>query len=166
MSRLVDEVVSLFAAKIRTSEVEVRKDLKADAPIEAFAGELRQVFSNLVANALDAVGRKGKLRVRIKPARNLRNRNQRGVRVTIADNGPGISHEVQQRIFEPFFTTKGVKGTGLGLWVTRGIIEKHAGVIRVWSSTREGKSGTTFSIFLPLKQKADTIRRQSMSQVS
>src|SRR6185369_8312243 len=64
VSRLVDEVVSLYAAKIRTSEVEVRKDLKADAPIEAFAGELRQVFSNLVANALDAVGRKGKLRVR------------------------------------------------------------------------------------------------------
>jgi PAS domain S-box-containing protein len=166
VSRLVDEVVALFAAKIRTSEVEVVKELEADAPIDAFAGELRQVFSNLVANALDAVGRKGKLRIRINPARSLRSRGQRGIRVTIADNGPGISREVVERIFEPFFTTKGAKGTGLGLWVTRGIIEKHGGVIRVWSSTRQGKSGTAFSVFLPLKQKGDGTRRRAMSQVS
>jgi PAS domain S-box-containing protein len=166
VSRLVDEVVGLFAAKVRTNEVDLRKELEADAPIDAFPGELRQVFSNLLANALDAVGKKGKLRIRIYPARNLRNRSQRGVRVTIADNGPGISPDVVERIFEPFFTTKGAKGTGLGLWVTRGIIEKHSGTIRVWSSTRAGKSGTVFSVFLPLKQKAETLRRYLMTQVS
>jgi PAS domain S-box-containing protein len=166
VSRLVDEVVSLFAPKLRTNEIDLRKELESDEPIDAFPGELRQVFSNLLANALDAVGKKGKLRIRIGPARSRRNRAQRGVRVTIADNGPGISHEVVERIFEPFFTTKGAKGTGLGLWVTRGIIEKHSGVIRVWSSTREGKSGTVFSVFLPLKQKAETIRRHMLSQVS
>jgi PAS domain S-box-containing protein len=166
VSRLMDEVVSLFAAKIRTNEVDLRKELEADAPIDAFAGELRQVFSNLLANALDAVGKKGKLRIRIHPARNLRNRGQRGVRVTVADNGPGIARNVVERIFEPFFTTKGAKGTGLGLWVTRGIIEKHGGSIRVWSSTQEGKTGTVFSVFLPLKQKSELMRRRAMSQVS
>jgi PAS domain S-box-containing protein len=162
VSRLVDEVVTLFAAKIRTGEVNVQKELTADAPIDAFPGELRQVFSNLIANALDAVGRKGKLRIRINPARSARGR--KGVRVTIADNGPGISQAVRERIFEPFFTTKGAKGTGLGLWVTRGLIEKHAGAIRVRSSTRPGTSGTVFSIFLPMKQKADHARRRSVSQ--
>jgi signal transduction histidine kinase len=159
----VDEVVTLFAAKIRTSEVLVQKELSADAPIDAFPGELRQVFSNLIANALDAVGRQGKLRIRINPARNSRGR--KGVRVTIADNGPGISRPVLERIFEPFFTTKGAKGTGLGLWVTRGLIEKHGGIIRVWSSTRPGQTGTVFSIFLPLKQKSDAARRRTISQV-
>ncbi len=162
VSRLVDEVVTLFAAKICTGDIVVQKELKADAPIDAFPGELRQVFSNLIANALDAVGRKGKLRIRINPARGHRGR--KGVRVTIADNGPGISRTVLERIFEPFFTTKGAKGTGLGLWVTRGLIEKHGGAIRVWSSTQPGKSGTAFSIFLPLKQKTDQARRRTMSQ--
>ena len=129
-----------------------------------FRSELRQVFSNLIANALDALGRKGKLRIRINPAKGSRGR--KGVRVTIADNGPGISQTVRERIFEPFFTTKGAKGTGLGLWVTRGLIEKHGGAIRVWSSTQPGKSGTVFSIFLPLKQRVDPTRRRSVPQAA
>ncbi len=158
VSRLMDEVVSLFARKIRTSEIELRKELEADAPIEAHPGEIRQVLSNLVTNALDAAGRKGKLRIRIRRGRNPRNRAQRGVRVSIADNGTGIERADLARIFEPFFTTKGAKGTGLGLWVTRGIIEKHGGSIRVWSSRREGRSGSVFSIFLPYKQKAESAR--------
>jgi signal transduction histidine kinase len=162
----MDEVVSLFAAKIRTNEVEVRKELEADPPIEAFPGELRQVFSNLVANALDAVGKKGRLHIRIRPVRSVRNHSQKGVRLTVADNGPGISRIDQLRIFEPFFTTKGAKGTGLGLWVTRGIVEKHGGTISVRSSTNKGVSGTAFSVFLPLKQKAEAIRRRALSQVS
>jgi PAS domain S-box-containing protein len=166
VSRLMDEVVALFAAKIRTHDVELRKELKADAPIDAFPGELRQVFSNLMANALDAVGRKGKMRIRITPARDRESLGQRGVRLTIADNGPGIARSDMSNIFQPFFTTKGAKGTGLGLWVTRGIIEKHGGSIRVWSSTRPGKSGTVFSVFLPQKQKPDVLRQRSLSQVS
>ncbi len=165
VSRLMDEVVSLFAAKIRTSEVEVTKELEADAPIEALPGELRQVFSNLLANALEAAGKKGKLRIRIRPARSARTRSQRGVRLTIADNGPGIARKDLGRIFEPFFTTKGAKGTGLGLWVTHGLVEKHNGQIRVWSSCRPGQSGTVFTVFLPLRQKIDH-RRHPQSQVS
>jgi PAS domain S-box-containing protein len=165
VSRLMDEVVTLFAAKVRTNNVELTKELKADAPIDAFPGELRQVFSNLVANALDAVGKKGKLRIRITPSRSRQNRSQRGVRLTIADNGPGIARADLANIFQPFFTTKGAKGTGLGLWVTRGIVEKHGGTIRVWSSKSEGKSGTVFSVFLPQKQKQEVLRQRTLSQV-
>ena len=78
---------------------------------------------------------------------------QGGVRVTVLDTGAGISLGVRRNLFAPFYTTKGEKGTGLGLWVSRGIIEKHEGTIYLRSSTRPGKSGTAFSIFLPYEQK-------------
>ncbi len=75
----------------------------------------------------------------------------------VADNGPGISRELRSRIFEPFFTTKAEKGTGLGLWVVRGIVAKHGGSIRMRSSTRPGRTGTLFSVFLPALAVLDTI---------
>jgi signal transduction histidine kinase len=110
---------------------------------------MRQVFSNLLLNALDAVGEGGRVRVHVYASPDWRDPRRSGVRVVIADNGPGIRPEYCQRIFEPFFTTKGQKGTGLGLWVSQGIVEKHQGSIRVWSGRQPGRSGTCFSIFLP-----------------
>ena len=77
----------------------------------------------------------------------------KGVRVTVLDTGAGISLGVRRNLFAPFYTTKGEKGTGLGLWVSRGIIEKHEGTIYLRSSTQPGKSGTAFSVFLPFEQK-------------
>ena len=77
------------------------------------------------------------------------------MRVVVADNGPGISREMQPQIFEPFFTTKASKGTGLGLWVVRGIVAKHKGRIRLRSRTTPGKSGTVFSVFLPANASFD-----------
>lgn len=79
-----------------------------------------------------------------------REQTKQGVRVTIADDGPGIPRESQARIFEQFFTTKGEEGTGLGLWVTRGIVEEYGGTIRLKSSVNVAHSGTVFRIFLPL----------------
>jgi signal transduction histidine kinase len=153
----MDDVLSLFDRKIRITEVTVTKDYETDVAVDAMPGEIRQVLSNLLANALDAAGKKGKLRIRVSRARNWAARGGRGVRVSIADNGVGIAPPNREHLFEPFFTTKGAKGTGLGLWVTRGMIEKHTGNIRVWSSTSPSRRGTVFSIFLPLKQKRSTM---------
>ena len=121
--------------------------ITSTATVHADRGELRQVFSNLISNALEAAATL--VKVRVSPSRDWRTSYRRGVRVTIADNGTGISEESAQHIFEPFFTTKEERGTGLGLWVSKGIIQKHQGWIHMRSSTRECRKGTTISVFLP-----------------
>jgi signal transduction histidine kinase len=110
--------------------------------LEGYAIELRQVAINLLTNALDAVGDHGTVGVRTADLGNK-------VELVIYDRGAGIPEQVVNRIFEPFFTTKGQKGTGLGLWVTRGIVEKHGGSINVQTDTTSGRSGTRFVINLP-----------------
>jgi PAS domain S-box-containing protein len=158
--QLMEDVLDLFERKLRASEIEIEKDFADDITAEVYTGEMRQVLSNLLANALDAIGKKGKIKIRISRSRSWQRRGPRGVRITIADTGTGIDAANKRHIFEPFFTTKGVKGTGLGLWVTRGMIEKHSGSVRVWSSTQAGKSGTAFTIFLPAKQKSEAAKRK------
>ena len=91
----------------------------------------------------------GTITLRVSDSREWSNRRRRGVRVVIADNGRGIPPEQLPTIFEPFFTTKGERGTGLGLWVTRGIVHKYEGSLRVHSRVQPGSSGTCFSVFFP-----------------
>ncbi len=148
LSGLLQDVLDLYSRKATNREIIVEPQFEFDAVVEGFPGELRQIFSNLVANAIEAVGRRGKLRVHVRRSHLWRD-GREGVRVTIADNGPGITTEHRQKIFEPFFTTKSEKGTGLGLWVARGIVQKHGGAISVHTSTQRGHSGTAFSVFLP-----------------
>lgn len=148
ISGLLQDVLDLYSRKAANREIRVEPQFEYDAVVEGFPGELRQIFSNLVANAIEAIGRGGKLRIHVHRSRLWRD-GREGVRITIADNGPGISCEHRKRIFEPFFTTKSEKGTGLGLWVARGIVQKHGGAIAVHSSTRLGHSGTVFAVFLP-----------------
>jgi signal transduction histidine kinase len=114
------------------------------------------VFSNLLANSLDAIDEKGTIKLRVSTGAAFKN-GDRCVRVTVADNGKGISASSRQRLFQPFFTTKGTVGTGLGLWVSKEIIEKHGGTIRVRSSTDGGRRGT---IVLPA-EPAEAARSQS-----
>jgi signal transduction histidine kinase len=111
-------------------------------------GELRQIVANLVGNSLDAVGCKGRIALRERRATDWRT-GRKGVLVTVADTGRGMSREVMQRIFDPFFTTKGDIGTGLGLWVSREMVKKRGGAIHVRSSQTEPHRGTVFSVFLP-----------------
>jgi PAS domain S-box-containing protein len=148
MGELMDSVLELYAPKIRDSNVELNFDRASSERVMAFPGELRQVFSNLVVNAVDAMPRGGKLRIRIRTGSDRRS-ERRGVRVVVADTGVGIPREQFSHLFEPFFTTKGEKGTGLGLWVSRDIISKHDGTVHIRTSSAESKSGTCFSIFLP-----------------
>jgi signal transduction histidine kinase len=116
-------------------------------------GELRQVIANIVGNALDAMRKGGRLTVRLSAGKDL-GRGRPVARLTISDNGSGIPQELICRIFEPFITTKGETGTGLGLWVTAEIARKNGWRIRVRSCTDASRSGTTFSILIPLVNQA------------
>jgi signal transduction histidine kinase len=152
---LLDSAIDLMKGKITERQAVVEKESLADVTITAVAGELRQVFSNLLANSLDAIDARGKIFIRISHTSAAKQDNppcQSGcARITFVDNGRGINPSVRNRIFEPFFTTKGTVGTGLGLWVTRQIVEKHGGSIRVRSRSAGASKGTVFSIVLPIE---------------
>ncbi|HKT23310.1 MAG TPA: ATP-binding protein [Terriglobales bacterium] len=146
---LIDSALFLYAGAIRSKNLDVKREIRFDGNIHGFANELRQVFSNLLGNAIEALPANGCLRVRVYRSQEWSNSRKTGVRVVIGDTGEGIRAEYRPRVFEPFFTTKAEKGTGLGLWVSQGIVEKHGGFIRLKSSTSPRQSGTVFSIFLP-----------------
>ena len=149
ISDLIDNIVQLYAAGAQNKGVHVETQLETQATVPAFPGEMRQVFSNLIVNAVDAVPRGGTIKIRVKHGRAWKSRSL-GIRVLVSDNGPGIPLSARSHIFEPFFTTKGERGTGVGLWVSQGVIEKHSGSIRMKSSTGLAH-GTTFSVFLRYK---------------
>jgi signal transduction histidine kinase len=144
---LLNSVIDLLQAKRVSTQVIVEKQCGDLLQITAIFGELRQVISNLMLNSLDAIGAGGRVTLRASKSRNPLDGSSR-IRITIADNGQGISAAALPRIFEPFFTTKGSTGNGLGLWVGKQIIEKHGGSIWVRSRTCEPQ-GTTFSMVLP-----------------
>ncbi len=146
---LIESVLALYEARIRDHGIEVVRDFRSAPHILAFDGEIRQVIANLIGNAIDAMtgsDRPRRLLLRTCPSRIWPGREP-GVAITVADQGTGIRAETLKRIFEPFFSTKGITGTGLGLWVSHEIIEKHGGHIQV--RTTEG-AGTAFRIVLPL----------------
>jgi signal transduction histidine kinase len=138
LADLVAEVLSLYQAKLHAKGIRVQNQVERAQPILGSRGELRQVLANLVANALDVLPAGGALEVSAGEAGG-------NVQLQVSDNGPGIPPENLNRIFEPFFTTKAELGTGLGLWVSRQIVEKHGGTIAVESSP----NGTCFTICLP-----------------
>ena len=147
VAQVVDSVLKLYGSRIRAAKVRVEAQQLGDAPLVlSTPGELRQVIANLVGNAIDAMKSGGRLRVRTAV-------QGRRVRLTIADTGTGIPDEVLPTIFEPFVTTKGETGTGLGLWVTAEILKKNGWSVRVRSSRKPQRSGTVFSIRLPLLPK-------------
>jgi signal transduction histidine kinase len=163
LAELMSGVLELYSPKIRDSQVKLDYQRNGPCKVVAYPGELRQVFSNLVVNAIDAMPNGGKLCVRIRQGYDRRN-NRTGARMLISDNGTGIPREKIERIFEPFFTTKGEKGTGLGLWVSRDIINKHDGNIRIRSSSELGRSGTSFALFLP--SESTTVRERMSRHVA
>ena len=144
----VDGVLDLNQPLFDQMNIEVRREYAGSCSVFGSSAEMRQVFSNLVRNAIDAVSTDAQIEVRI--------RTERGgnCRISIADNGHGISPEARQRLFQPFVTTKGNTGNGLGLWISRGIVEKHGGQIRARSGAIGGRSWTVFSVVLPCAKVA------------
>jgi signal transduction histidine kinase len=148
VSVLIDSVVNLLQAKIRANRTTVEQQCEEKLRVTGIAGELRQVLANLLANSLDAVGPDGRIVVRASGCVDPHNGGRR-VRIAVADGGTGMALETTKSIFDPFFTTKGAVGNGLGLWVCRQLVEKHGGSIRVRSSMKGDRRGTTFSVVLP-----------------
>jgi signal transduction histidine kinase len=142
VSELLDDALTMFRRKLESAQIEVRSEYQTEGEVTIYPGELRQVFANLITNAVDAMGKRGELSLSIERL------PYHEVAVRVTDTGCGIPSENLSTIFDPFFTTKGEKGTGIGLWVTKSIVDKVGGRIEVVSSTT-GKTGTCFSIFLP-----------------
>jgi two-component system, chemotaxis family, CheB/CheR fusion protein len=146
---LVGSVVDFYKARFEARGISVNTRYCPDGDLPVYAGSLRQVFSNLLLNAADAMPHGGRVRTSVSMAHEWSGQKRHGLRVTFADTGCGIAAENLPRVLEPFFTTKGSGGNGLGLPFVRDIVQKHRGVLRVRSSTKPGRSGTVFSIFLP-----------------
>ncbi len=151
MRDVLENVRSLWGKRLQSAGIDFRAQIDYEGEFMALPGELRQVFANLVGNAAEAIGTSphGKIRVHAFQSKDRR-RGRTGLRVNVADNGPGIPAEVRSRIFDPFFTTKGEGGTGLGLWIISDIVRKYDAVLSVRSTTRAGRSGTCFSVFFPI----------------
>lgn len=158
LSAVLDDVCVVFRRQLEDAEVRVVRNYRTESELTIHASELRQVFNNLISNAIDAIGRSGRLELSVE------NMNGDEVQVTIRDTGCGIAAEHMETIFEPFFTTKGEKGTGIGLWVAKGIVERLGGRISVESST-SGETGTSFAIVLP-SSKAESERSREYGEKS
>jgi PAS domain S-box-containing protein len=156
VSELFESLLLVYGPRIRTKKINLRIDSAGEIEVPAVRGEMRQVMANILQNSLDAVESGGAVRIRI-AARHRWSDGESGLEVTVADNGSGIDPVHRSRIFDPFFTTKKDFGTGLGLWVSKGIVDRHGGTIRVKSSVRPGKSWTAISIFFPLTSRISNI---------
>jgi signal transduction histidine kinase len=150
MSEILDSVLTLYEDRLASSQVGIERRFQHTLPITCYPGELRQAFANLIGNAFDATRNGGRIILRERAVAHHPKTRDRGIRITLADTGHGMDADVKAHLFDPFHTTKGINGTGLGLWISKGIIDKHHGSIRLRSSARKGCSGTVVSIFLPL----------------
>ena len=151
LKEMLEEILLLMERRLSDLGVTVSTEMPKPIEVAAFPAELRQVFTNLVTNAAEAAGPGGAVKVSVSPRcagiDAIGQKQQPGATVTIADNGPGIPEDIQPHLFQPFYTTKGEHGTGLGLWVSRGIVNKHGGAIALTSKTGVSH-GTVLSVFL------------------
>ena len=164
LAEVLEDVLGIHSRKIQIHNVKLQKCYEGDGVIWGFPGEMRQAFLNVVGNAIEAMPQGGTLNIRLYPSRDSRNGFRPGVRVSIFDNGAGIEKIHRKRLFEPFFSTKDTKGTGLGLWVTQGIVQKHDGVIRFRSSSFSLGKVTCFSVFIPAEHVQAPVKGISQLQ--
>jgi len=149
LGEVMDSVLHLFRSRLAARRIAVTHEWEPGACLVGFADELRQVFANLVSNALDATAEGGRLRIRIRKCHTWDAGIRPGVRVVLGDTGQGIPEAIRQHIFEPFVTTKETTGIGLGLWVSEGIVRKHNGRIRLRTSQKADQHGTVVVLFFP-----------------
>ncbi len=150
LSELMDSAYELFSSRFEACNIKLQREYQPGMMLFCRGDELRQVFANLLSNALDAMRHGGTLRIRIRTGHSWGRDASIGVRVVVCDSGSGIPLELRKKIFEPFISTKADTGTGLGLWVSEGIVKKHRGRISLYSDTSAVNHGTVFSLFFPL----------------
>lgn len=150
----IPAVLRLHASRFVSRQVEVKFKMRQTPTAMLLEGDLRQVLNNLVRNAFDAMPRGGHLHVRLRPARCPKTELP-GLRISVADTGTGFLPAIRKHLYEPFHTSKEITGTGLGLWISKGIVDKHGGRISMRSRLEEqfpNRHGTVFSLWFPLEQ--------------
>jgi two-component system NtrC family sensor kinase len=154
LDAVLREISDFYRPQAHKRGIAVHQRLETDGAIVGFRSETVQVVTNLLLNALDATSAGGQVMIHLYPAPRwlCEIHASHGYCLSIADTGSGIASHDRARVYQPFFTTKGERGTGLGLWVSAGIVDRIGGSIRVWSSCLPGHSGTCFSVFLPAGQ--------------
>ncbi|SPE17682.1 putative PAS/PAC sensor hybrid histidine kinase [Candidatus Sulfotelmatomonas gaucii] len=148
LPQLLNDVLELQNRALSSSRIAVRKDYSAAASVTGFPVELRQIFLNLIGNAIQAMPEGGVLGVFVREATDW-TRNLRGIAISVLDTGNGIHPDATEQLFQPFFSTKSTKGTGLGLWISNGIVQKYDGRITCRSVRRKDGCVTCFRVFLP-----------------
>ncbi len=149
LEELIGSVLLLLDRKLRDQDIRVEQSFTHPLLVWGYPGELRQVFTNLIANAGEAAGAHGSVRIQVRPASPQDGRA--GTIVEITDSGRGIAPHVEKKLFQPFMTTKGERGTGLGLWVSLGIVQKHGGTVRIFNSMEGDLRGAVVRVYLPEK---------------
>jgi PAS domain S-box-containing protein len=147
--RISSDLAFLYEPRLHNKSIRFSAKISDRAILRGREGEIRQILSNLMSNALDAVLKDGTINLRISPSRDWRNGPRKGVRMTVFDNGQGFNSKAIDQAFLPFFTTKADTGVGLGLWVVKQLAEKYHGHITIRSSQAASRHGTAVSIFLP-----------------
>ena len=142
VGEIAAEVLSLYRRNFMAKEIRVASEIEPRCIACVVSGEIRQVIANLITNAVDASTPRSEIRVLVK-------KDEGTISIRVSDHGTGITEENLPHLFEPFFTTKKDVGTGLGLWVSRGLIEKHHGTLTLETSTGESDHGTTFTVTIP-----------------
>lgn len=154
---LLEEVLGIYKSRLTNSEIFIETEYQRGIAVTCYEGDIRQVLSNLIGNAFDVMRNGGTLRLRTRECTWWAT-GQKGVMITVADNGPGMSETTRERIFDAFFSTKGINGTGLGLWISKRIVHKHRGHLFVRSRTGQ-THGTVFQLWLP-SLLAETAREE------
>ena len=156
LPEMVSAVLRLYTARFTSRKIVLKLKLRSTEQAMLFEGDLRQVLNNLIRNAYDVMPKGGSLHVRLRHSCSA-STGERGVRITVADTGTGFLPNMRQHLFEPFHTSKEVTGTGLGLWISKGIMDKHRGNMRMRSrmqtEARTAGYGTVFSLWLPLSSE-------------
>jgi signal transduction histidine kinase len=155
-AQLFSTVIDMYRARLKTAQIEVHKRRRAERPLECLEGDVRQVLNNVIGNAIDAMPNGGCLFLRSREADDPKS-GRRGLCLTVADTGCGMAREIKENVFKPFFTTKGVNGSGLGLWISAEITQRHNGTIRIRSRQSGQHHGTVVTLFLPYESRVENM---------
>jgi signal transduction histidine kinase len=164
ISHLLASTLAVYEPRFKQARIRIVSEFSDRCEVECYGSQLRQVFANLIGNAFDAMTAGGALRLRVRDGRNQRT-GEEGVRVNIADTGSGMNENTRLHLFDPFFTTKGINGSGLGLWVSSDILERHSAAVHLKTTQAESGSGTIFYIFFPLHPISHDQKRRSSDGV-
>jgi PAS domain S-box-containing protein len=153
ISKIIDDVLAIYERKLKYKRLDVDRRIDSGLTLSGFEGEMKQMLSNLVTNACDACQDGGRIIIAARSTRQFPS-DQLGICITVADTGVGISDQDKLNLFTPFFTTKKSLGTGLGLWITKELLENRGGRVRFRSRT-SSPSGTVLSLYIPQASQAD-----------